>query len=93
MSKIVNCERCRQSFIDEEFDEHDCSPILVAIQEIGIDRMCGTASNENGDKVHMVKGLNGILYRLVECHHNPPHTSTDQTKFDNPETNRRFYRT
>ncbi|MDE1819207.1 MAG: hypothetical protein KGI19_11465 [Thaumarchaeota archaeon] len=93
MVKIPNCERCRQSFIDEELRDHDCSPRTIALQEIGIDRMYGFATNENGDKVHMAKGLNGIIYRLVECPHNPPHTSTDQTKFDNPETNRRFYRT
>ncbi len=93
MSKIPHCERCRQSFIDEELDGHDCSPITIALQEIGIDRMYGFTTNKNGDKVHLAKGLNGIIYRFVECRHNPPHTSTDQTKFDNPETNRRFYRT
>jgi hypothetical protein len=91
--KIPNCERCRQSFIEEEFSEHECSPRTIGIQEIGIDRMYGVVTNENGDKVHIAKGLSGIMYRLVECHHNPPHSNSDPTTFDKEETRRRFYRT
>jgi len=93
VSKIPNCERCRQSFIEEELSQHDCSPLTIGIQEIAIDRMYGSVNNENGDKVHIVKGLSGIMYRLVECHHNPPHSNTYPTTFDKEEIRRRFYRT
>ena len=49
--------------------------------------------DENGDKIHIAKGLNGILYRLVECTHNPTHTNTYPTTFDREEIRRKFDRT
>lgn len=93
MNNIVNCERCKKSFIEEEYGNHNCSPITTRLQEIGIDRMYGSVTNENGDKVHIAKGLNGIMYRLVECTHNPPHTNTHPTTFDSENIRRRFDRT
>ena len=93
MNKTVKCERCNKQFIDEEFSDHLCTPETIKAQEIGIDYILAPELNENGDKVHIAKGLNGILYRLVECPHNPTHTNLDQTIFDNEETKRRFDRT
>ncbi|MDE1769221.1 MAG: hypothetical protein KGI28_01530 [Thaumarchaeota archaeon] len=90
---MVNCERCKKQFIDEEFNDHDCSPTATKAQEIGIDYLLDGELNENGDLEYIAKGLNGILYRLVECPHNPTHTNLDQTTFDNLETKRRFDRT
>ena len=89
---MVKCERCKRQFIDEEFNDHFCMPETIKAQEIGIDYILEPELNENGDKIHIAKGLNGILYRLVECPHNPTHTNTDQTVFDNPETKQRFDR-
>lgn len=90
---MVNCERCKKTFIDEEYPNHVCDPLTTKLQEIGLHRMYGSVTNENGDIVHIAKGLNGIMYRLVECTHNPPHTNTHPTVFDNEEIRRRFDRT
>src|SRR3989344_1545455 len=93
MRKTMNCKRCKKHFIDEEFDNHLCTPIPKKIQEIGIDYIFKGNSDQNGDTIHIAKGLNGILYRLVECSHNPTHTNTYPTTFDNENIRRRFDRT
>lgn len=93
MAEIIKCERCRKSFINEEFDGHTCTPITTRLQEIGIDRIFDAVTNKNGDKVHMAIGLGGVLYRLVECPHNPPHTNTHPTTFDSEKIRHRFDRT
>jgi hypothetical protein len=43
-----------------------CIPISTKTQEIGIDYIFTGQKDQNGDSSH-AKGLNGILYRLVEC--------------------------
>ncbi len=93
MNKTVNCERCKKQFIDEEIEDHVCSPMATKAQEIGIDYILKGEPNENGDLVHIAKGLNGIIYRLIECPHNPPHTNTYPTTFDSEEIRHRFDRT
>lgn len=90
---MVNCERCKKQFIDEEFYNHVCTPRATEVQEIGIDYLFKGETNENGDLVYMAKGLNGIIYRLVECLHNPPHPNTDPTNFSNENNRRRLHRT
>jgi len=90
----LKCERCMKSFIDEEFNSHLCTPITTRTQEIGIDYIFTTnETDHNGDKVHIAKALSGIIYRLVECNHNPPHVNTYPTTFDNENIRRRFDRT
>ena len=93
MIKIPKCERCSKSFIDEELEDHLCSPILTRAQEIGIDYIFEGEIDNNGDKVYMAKGLNGIMYRLVQCPHNPTHTNTHPTIFDSKRNRRGLYRT
>ena len=90
MNEITKCERCQKSFINEEFSGHLCSPRSKRLQEIGIDRIFEPVINENNDKVYMVNGLNGVLYRLVQCIHNPPHPNTYPTTFDNENIRRKF---
>ena len=89
----MNCQRCNRIFIEEEFNDHTCTPLITNIQEIAIDYIFEGETNQNGDKIHIVKGLNGILYHLVKCSHNPPHSNTYPTTFDNEEIRRRFDRT
>lgn len=89
----MDCERCKKSFIDEEFDQHLCTPIPKKIQELGIDYIFEGNINENGDQVYIAKGLNGIMYKLVQCSHNPTHTNLHPTTFDSEEIRRRFDRT
>ncbi len=89
----MNCERCKKMFIDEEFNDYLCTPITTRTQEIGIDYIFKGQKDENGDIVHIAKALSGIIYRLVECPHNPPHVNTYPTTFDSQNINRRFDRT
>lgn len=93
MTEIIKCERCRKSFIQEEYHNHTCYPQTTKVQEIGIDRIFGSTTNGNGDQVYIAKGLNGIMYRLVQCSHNPTHTNLHPTTFDSEEIRRRFDRT
>ena len=92
MNNLVSCQRCKKSFIEEEYPDHSCSPITTRLQEIGLDQMYGSTINNNGDTVYMAKGLNGIMYRLVQCSHNPTHTNLHPTTFDSEEIRRRFDR-
>jgi len=87
------CERCGKTSISEEFEKHDCTITTYKVQEIGITNWFEGKTDENGDKVLMAHGLNGILYRLVKCSHNPPHPDTRPTVFDSQEIRRRFDRT
>jgi|GEM_PF-3260046 len=89
----VHCDRCRKEFIIEEFEGHDCFIATHSVQEIGIDSWFEGKIDGNGDKVLIVNGLNGILYRLVQCRHNPPHPNIRQTVFDSTNNKRRFDRT
>lgn len=94
MTNIIRCQRCEKNFILEEFSGHDCHPYFKDVQSILIDYyFVAPKIDKNGDKVIIVKGLNGILYRLVKCPHNPPHTNTYPTTFDREEIRRRFDRT
>ena|SRR5437870_4254495 len=72
----MKCRRCNKSYIAEEFDKHSCHPDIIEIQELGVDSIFKGNYQENGDDVWITHGLNGILYRLVHCKHNPPHPST-----------------
>lgn len=93
MIKTLKCDRCNKSLIEEEFSNHVCTPRLTKTQEIGIDYIFTGKTDQNGDIVHIAKGLNGIMYRLVQCSHNPTHTNTYPTTFDSQEIRRRFDRT
>ncbi|MHB8547423.1 MAG: hypothetical protein ACYDAJ_11720 [Nitrosotalea sp.] len=55
MSNTVSCERCKKQFIDEELDDHFCTPKATKAQEIGIDFILKGELNENGDTVHIAK--------------------------------------
>ena len=89
---MPHCERCRKQFIDEEFSSHHCDPLTIKLQEIGIHQMYGSTTDKNNDKVYIAKGLNGIMYRLVECSHNPTHTNLAVTLFENEVAKVRFER-
>lgn len=89
---MIDCMRCKKTFIEEEYPNHPCSPLTTKLQEIGLDQMYGSVVNKNGDLVYIAKGLNGIMYHLVKCPHNPSHTNTYPTTFDKEEIRRRFDR-
>lgn len=86
------CQRCKQNFIDEEYEKHVCTSITTKLQEIGLDYMLEPQKNEDFDDVYIGKGLNGILYRFVVCEHNPIHTNDGMTQFESEVVKNKFER-
>ncbi len=76
MENIGRCPRCRKFLVAEEYESHKCDFRDIGIRdckEIILDHMTDCGFDKNGDKVTLAWSLNGVLYRLVECKHNPPH--------------------
>lgn len=79
-ANLVECERCRKTIISEEFSFHYCSPYISGTREIILDNFF-TILDRNGDRVIIAKGLDyGVLYRLVECKHNPTHRTAPRPR-------------
>ncbi len=94
LTDFIRCKRCSKNFIFEEYDEHICDINFKGIKEIGIDYHFEGGRDKNNDLVFMAKGLDGMIYRLVKCNHNPPHTSLEPIIFDRDlfrsKNNRKF---
>jgi hypothetical protein len=60
---------------------------------LGIDYWFEEKKDQNGDTVFMVKGMDGIWYRLIYCQHDPPHPKTHPTIFNKDNFRRRLTRT
>ena len=92
LDDFIKCRKCSKMFIFEEYNHHVCSVDFKGIKEIGIDYHFDGEKDENNDQVFIAKGLDGIIYRLVKCDHNHPHTSADPTIFDSEKNRRRIDR-
>lgn len=89
MTNTLTCKRCKKTLITEEFDNHSCHIDLKDVQNIVIDYYFEAPyKDRNNDHVIIAKGLDGILYRLVECTHNPPHQPIGNMDKNNREGNR-----
>jgi hypothetical protein len=73
MKDIGRCPRCDRFLIAEQVETHRCTIPINDVKEIYLDWMNDGVQNENEDVVHVAMGLDGILYRLILCKHNPPH--------------------
>ena len=87
MNNIQKCSRCKKTLIEEEFSIHVCTPTIIERKDILIDYCIEVKNNENGDRVFLAKGLDGILYRLIKCVHNPVHQPTGNTNNNSREDN------
>lgn len=95
------CPRCRQFLIAEEKKAHKCNfedMLVRGCEELVLDHITDLGQDRNGDHVHLAWALDGILYRLVVCKHNPPHAAESRQvtgKNRSPEGNstraRNFY--
>ena len=74
LPNIKECERCRKTMIEEEFPNHVCTPYLTGIKEIIIDYFYETVTKD-GDRKIVAFGLDGRIYDLIQCRHNPLHKS------------------
>jgi hypothetical protein len=74
MSNIGRCERCGSFLIEEQQREHKCEIPFNGCKTIFFDWIGNGFTDKVNDKVIMAKGLDGRLYSLIECSHNPPHS-------------------
>jgi hypothetical protein len=72
--------------IEEDMRTHECNFSDIPIKdgrELFLDHTTDLGLDKNNDHVSLAWGLDGVLYRLVECKHNPPHSTkrkfTDDT--------------
>jgi hypothetical protein len=75
---VGRCSRCHKFVIAEQRETHRCTLDIKRVEEIYLDWIIDPVQNENEDSVRVAMGLDGVLYRLIECKHNPPHTTKRQ---------------
>jgi hypothetical protein len=70
------CPRCKKFIVGEQLVSHKCEiAIKGAAAPMFFDWIGDGFTDDNDDYVRMATGLNGILYELVLCKHNPPHSA------------------
>jgi len=74
MMNAGRCPRCHKFLIAEQKETHTCQVSVNDVQEIVLDYVTEGTRDENGDLVRVAWGLDHILYRLIICKHNPPHS-------------------
>ncbi len=75
---LGRCPRCNRFLIEEDVKTHECDFRDIRLRggkEIILDHITDIGRDRNDDHVLLGWGLDAILYRLVECKHNPPHTA------------------
>jgi hypothetical protein len=78
LSSVENagrCPRCGTFITSEQVASHDCHIPIKSANTIFLDWMGDGFTDENGDYVRMAQGLNGTLYSMILCKHNPPHST------------------
>ena len=79
MNNVTKCQRCNKNLIEEEFHSHVCTPNIICMKEIVIDYYYELEKDVLGDSIVIAKGLDGTLYKLRKCPHNPPHQPKGNT--------------
>jgi hypothetical protein len=64
--------------IAEQKETHVCDSMdlpLYGCEELVLHRLTDSGEDKNGDHLYLAWGINGILYRLLVCKHNPSHSA------------------
>jgi hypothetical protein len=84
------CPRCNSFVIAEQRASHKCSIAIRNAKTIWLDWISDGYTDQNDDFVRNAVGVDGTLYGLVLCKHNPPHslesrwlTGKDESRQDN----------
>ncbi len=73
---VGRCPRCNEFIIAEQTHCCDFRNIqLQGCEELFVDHITDSGKSKDGDHVFLAWGLDGILYRLAVCKHNPPHSA------------------
>jgi len=76
MRNVGRCARCGKFLIEEEREHHQCELQTVDMKDIVVDHFYElTKRDSDGHRLLVAQGLDGIQYWLVECKHNPPHST------------------
>jgi hypothetical protein len=73
---VGRCRRCHAFIISGQ--KHVCDFRNIELQgceEIFVDHITDSGKSRDGDHIFLAWGLNGTLYRLAVCKHNPPHST------------------
>jgi len=89
LADIGRCPRCSRFLIAENLATHDCKVPLKGVREVVLDWIIDGVQNEDEDLVQVAMGLDGFLYRLILCKHNPPHAPPDDRYRRTDPTKRR----
>lgn len=75
IENVGRCPRCSRAIIGEQLGSHKCNIAVKGAETILLDWIADGFTDENDDYVRMAQGLDGTLYELVLCKHNPPHST------------------
>ena len=64
MNNAFKCDRCHHIFIEEEFDNHLCTPKLKDVYDYEYDYFYVTKDYQNGDTI-VIKTIDGDLYSFI----------------------------
>jgi hypothetical protein len=81
MSNLIQCLRCKQNLIREEWDQHVCNRHFKGIKNIEVLQWWET-KNENGERVAFGLGSDGYTYKLNEIKEGFVELNTDQARSD-----------
>ncbi len=85
---VGKCSKCGEFLIAEQLENHKCKIRFRDVQDIVIDHYYEMKSKDaEGHRTVIAVGLDGTLYRMTVCKHNPPHSTN--RKFTDHDANRR----
>jgi hypothetical protein len=90
---LGRCQRCGRFMIAEERKNHKCDFADVAVrgcEELVLDHLTDSGRDKHGDQLYLAWALDGMLYRILVCKHNPSHSAKRiVTDLDEDQTKRR----
>jgi hypothetical protein len=83
---VGKCPRCGEFLIAEQLTNHKCKISFKDVQDVTIDHYYEMISRDaQGHRTVIAVGIDGTLYRMTVCKHNPPHGATKR-KFTGENT-------
>ena len=76
IQNIGRCPRCGIFLVEEQVSTHECQIRNNGSCEIVVDHFLELSQHDSeGHRLVVAQGLDGVQYWLVECKHNPPHST------------------
>ena len=65
MNEIIRCNRCNKVLINEEFNTHVCSPVIINSQKKEFDYYI-IRKDKKGKTTILIKDMDGCVYIFVQ---------------------------